>query len=177
MLKMNDTTHTERLKKEHKICVYLFAAALLITAITFLPYLADYYVLQPDSTILAYYADNSVDRYYRFETIVIGLGIMTLLFFSRRLWVALTIPSLLLMFLAYADNIKYAALNELLRFNDLMVTEAAGIALRYLNLKFTSLQLKVLAYVFLLCAGGFAADRLCRKYPLFSQNEPSLLKL
>lgn len=176
MRKMNDTTHTERLKKEYKICVYLFASALLITAITFLPYLADYYVLQPDSTILAYYADNSVDRYYRFETIVIGLGIMTLLFFSRRLWVALTIPSLLLMFLAYADNIKYAALNELLRFNDLMVTEAAGIALRYLNLKFTSLQLKVLAYVFLLCAGGFAADRLCRKYPLSSQNEPSLLK-
>ena len=139
---MNDTTYTERLKKEYKICVYLFAAALLITAITFLPYLADYYVLQPDSTILAYYADHSVDRYYRFETIVIGLSIMTLLFFSRRLWVALTIPSLLLMFLAYADNIKYAALNELLRFNDLMVTEAAGIALRYLNLKFTSSQLK-----------------------------------
>lgn len=176
MWKMNDTTYTERLKKEYKICVYLFAAALLITAITFLPYLADYYVLQPDSTILAYYADHSVDRYYRFETIVIGLSIMTLLFFSRRLWVALTIPSLLLMFLAYADNIKYAALNELLRFNDLMVTEAAGIALRYLNLKFTSSQLKVLIYVFLLCAGGFAADRLCRKYPLFLQKEPSLLK-
>ena len=54
MWKMNDTTYTERLKKEYKICVYLFAAALLITAITFLPYLADYYVLQPDSTILAY---------------------------------------------------------------------------------------------------------------------------
>ena len=174
---MNNAGYTERLKNEYKICTYIFAAGLLITAITFLPYLADYYVLQPDDTILAYYAAHSVDRYYDFETIIIGLSIMTLLFLSRRLWVALTIPSLLLMLLAYADSIKYAALNELLRFNDLMVTEAAGIALRYLNLKFTPLQLKVLTFIFLLCVGGFAADRLCRKYSLlFYKNDPLLLK-
>lgn len=172
---MDSAGYTERLKKEYKICIYIFVAGLLITAVTFLPYLADHYVLQPDDTILTYYADNSVDRYYRFETIIIGLSIMTLLFLSKRLWVAMTIPSLLLMLLAYADSIKYAALNELLRFNDLMVTEAAGIALRYLNLKFTLPQLKVLAFVFILCIGGFAADRLCRKYPLFSHNITPLL--
>ncbi|MBD5451614.1 MAG: sulfatase-like hydrolase/transferase, partial [Lachnospiraceae bacterium] len=172
---MDYAGYTGRLKKEYKICIYIFAAGLLITAITFLPYLADYYVLQPDDTILTYYAAHSVDRYYDFETIIIGLSIMTLLFLSRRLWVALTIPSLLLMLLAYADSIKYAALNELLRFNDLMVTEAAGIALRYLNLKFTPSQLKILAFVFLLCFGGFVLDRLCRKYSfLFYKNNPRL---
>lgn len=173
---MNRKGYTERLKKEYQVCIYLFAAGLLVTAVTFLPYLADYYVLQPDDTLLSYYADHSVDRFYHFETIVISLSIMTLLFLSRRLWVALTIPSLLLMLLAYADSIKYAALNELLRFNDLLITEAAGIALRYLNLKFTLPQLKVLALVFVLCVGGFAADRLCRKYPLFSQADPLLLR-
>ncbi|MDE6213407.1 MAG: LTA synthase family protein [Lachnospiraceae bacterium] len=173
---MDSTGYTERLKKEYKICIYTFVAGLLITAVTFLPYLADYYVLQPNDTILTYYADNSVDIYYHFETIMIGLSIMTLWFLSKRLWVALTIPSLLLMLLAYADSIKYTALHELLRFNDLMVTEAAGIALRYLNLQFSLPQLKVLAFVFALCVGGFAADRLCRKYPLFSQNDPLLLK-
>lgn len=167
---MNREKYSERLKKEYKLCVYLFVAGLLVTTITFLPYLADYYVLQPDCTIFSYYVDNLVDGYYDFETITIGLSIMVLLCLSGRLWVALTIPSFLLMLLAYADSIKYAALNELLRFNDLLVTEAAGIALRYLNLKFTSPQIKVLACAFLLCAGGFAADRLCRKYPLFSQN-------
>ncbi len=175
-LNMDSTGYTERLKKEYKICIYTFVAGLLITAVTFLPYLADYYVLQPNDTILTYYADNSVDIYYHFETIMIGLSIMTLWFLSKRLWVALTIPSLLLMLLAYADSIKYTALHELLRFNDLMVTEAAGIALRYLNLQFSLPQLKVLAFVFALCVGGFAADRLCRKYPLFSQNDPLLLK-
>ncbi|MDE7267532.1 MAG: hypothetical protein K2N89_08715, partial [Lachnospiraceae bacterium] len=107
---MDNIGYTGRLKKERIICIYIFAAGLLITAITFLPYLADYYVLQPDDTILAYYAAHTVDRYYDFETIIIGLSIMTLLFLSRRLWVALTIPSLLLMLLAYADSIKYAAL-------------------------------------------------------------------
>ena len=167
---MDGAGNAERLKKEYKICIYIFVAGLLITAITFLPYLADYYVLQPDDSILTYYVDNLVDGYYDFETIIIGLSIMILLFLSGRLWVALTIPSLLLMLLAYADSIKYTALNELLRFNDLMVTEAAGIALRYLNLKFTFPQIKVFAYVLALCVGGFVADRLCRKYPLFSQN-------
>ena len=174
--KMDRAGYEERLKKERKICTYIFVAGLLITAVTFLPYLADYYVLQPSGTILSFYADYSVNSYYHFETIMIGLSIMTLWFLSRRLLVALTIPSLLLMLLAYADSIKYAALHELLRFNDLMVTEAAGIALRYLNLKFTLPQLKVLAFVFILCFGGFTADRLCRKYPLFSQNDPLLLK-
>ncbi len=173
---MDGTGNAERLKKEYKICIYIFAAGLLITAVTFLPYLADYYVLQPDDAILTYFAENSVDRYYRFETNIIALSIMTLLFLSRRMSVALTIPSLLLMLLAYADSIKYAALNELLRFNDLMITEAARIALRYLNLKFTFPQLKVLSFVLILCVCGFAADRLCRKYPLFSKNDPRLLK-
>lgn len=172
---MDSTGYAERLKKEYKILIYVFAIGLLITAITFLPYLADYYLLQPDGTILTYYAHNSADKYYEFENILIGLSIMTLYFLSGRLSVALTVPSLLLMLLAYANNIKYAALHELLRFNDLMITEAAGIALRYLNLKFTLPQLKVLALVFVLCIGGFAADRLCRKYPLFSQNTPLLL--
>lgn len=172
---MDRAGYTERLKKEYKICIYVLVAGLLITAVTFLPYLADYYVLQPDNTILTYYVDNLVNEYYDFETVMIGLSILILLLLSRRLWVALTIPSLLLMLLAYADSIKYTALHELLRLNDLMVTEAAGIALRYLNLKFTLPQLKVLAFVFVLCVGGFATDRLCRKYPLFSQNNPLLL--
>ena len=123
---MDNTESTKRLKREYKICIYIFVAGLLITAVTFLPYLADYYILQPDDSIFTYYVANLVDEYYDFETIIIGLSIVILLFLSRRLWIALTIPSLLLMLLAYADSIKYTALNELLRFNDLLVTEAAG---------------------------------------------------
>lgn len=173
---MKHAEYTEKLKKEYKLCIYLFTAGLLVTAVTFLPYLADYYVLQPESTIFSYYMDNLVDRYYDFETIVIGLSIMALLCLCKRLWAALTIPSFLLMFLAYADGIKYAALNELLRFHDLLVTEAAGIALRYLNLKFTPPRLKALLFALLLCIGSFFADRLCRKYPLFTKDDPKSRK-
>ncbi len=166
----------EKTKKRYTIYARVLAVGLAAAAVTFLPYLADYYVLEPDSSILTFYADNSINRYYIFETVLTAFTIMSLWCFCGRLWAALTVPSLLLMFLAYADSIKFAALNELLRLNDLMVTEAAGIALRYLNLKFSLAQLEVIACVLFLCVSGFIADRFCRKYPLFAQNNSRLHK-
>lgn len=167
---------TEKTIKRYTIYAHVLAVGLAAAAVTFLPYLADYYVLEPDGSILTFFADHSINKYYIFETVLIAFTIMTLWCFCGRLWAALTVPSLLLMFLAYADSIKYAALNELLRLNDLMITEAAGIALRYLNLKFSLAQLEVMICVLFFCVSSFITDRFCRKYPLLAKNGSRLQK-
>lgn len=163
-------------EKRYMIYAHVFAVGLTATVITFLPYLADFYVLEPDHSILTFFVNHSIDRFYFFETALAALAIAGLWCLGGRLWAALTVPSLLFLVLAYADSIKYAALNELLRFNDLMVTEAAGIALQHLNLKFSAAQIEVMACVIFLCAAGYIAERFCRKYPLLVNSESGLRK-
>ncbi|MDE7340288.1 MAG: sulfatase-like hydrolase/transferase [Lachnospiraceae bacterium] len=162
---------TDNLQKRYAIYCRVLTAGLLIIFITFLPYLADYYILQPSDTVLDYFSQNSVNRYYSFETVIVMLAVASVWCISGRVGIALFIPSMLFLLLSYAGSIKYAALNELFRLSDLRLVEAAGIATRYLSLKFTSTQIMIAVTILLLCACGFVSDRFCRKYPLFQKKE------
>lgn len=161
---------TDNLQKHYAVYCRILTAGLVATFVTFLPYLADYYLLEPQTTVLDFYAKNSVNIYYSFETAIVVLTAAAIWCISGRLGIAISILSVLFLLLSYASSIKYAALNELFRLSDLRLTEAAGIAMRYLNLKFTPKQLMVIIVLFLLCAGGFASDRFCRKYPILNRN-------
>ncbi|MCM1145646.1 MAG: LTA synthase family protein [Blautia sp.] len=57
------------------------------------------------------------------------------------------------------------------------LTEAAGIATRYLRLNYAPKQLMVVTAILFLCAGGFVADLLCRKYPLAKRYEKGHRKI
>ncbi len=160
---------TDNLQMRYAVYYRVLTAGLLAIFVTFLPYLADYYLLQPPTTVLDYYAKNSVNIYYSFETNIVIMLFAALWCISGRMGISIFIPSVLFLFLSYVSNIKYASLNELFRLSDLQLTEAAGIAVRYLNLNFTPKQLMVIIALLLLCVGGFASDRFCRKYPLFKK--------
>lgn len=161
---------TDNLQKRYAVYCRVLTAGLLITFITFLPYLADYYILQPSDTVLDFFSKNSVNRYYSFETVIVMMTVAAMWGISGRVGISILVPSVLFLLLSYADSIKYAALNELFRFSDLQLSEAAGIAARYLSLKFTPKQIMVVITILLLCVSGFAADRFCRKYPLFQKQ-------
>ena len=161
---------TDKIQKRYAVYCRVITAGLFITLITFLPYLADYYLLQPSDTVLAYFAENSVDRYYEFETVIVFLSVVSIWCISGSTGAAISVPSALFLLLSYADSIKYASLNELFRLSDLKLTEAAGIATRYLNLKFTPAQIMVIITILFFCAGGFVSDKFCRKYPLYKKQ-------
>ena len=167
---------TDDLQKRYAVYCRLLTAGLLAIFVTFLPYLADYYLLQPPTTLLDYYAKNSVNIYYSFETTIVILTVAAIWCISGRLGIAIFIPSVFFLLLSYVSSIKYAALNELFRLSDLQLTEAAGIATRYINLKFTPIQLMVIIVLLLLCIGGFVSDRFCRKYPLFTKHSDKVGK-
>ncbi|MDE6749026.1 MAG: LTA synthase family protein, partial [Lachnospiraceae bacterium] len=148
----------------------IFTVGLMAIFVTFLPYLADYYLLQPSNTIFDFYVDNVINKYYIFETNIVILTVVAIWCISGRLGIAICILSVFFLLLSYASSIKYAAINELFRLSDLRLTEAAGIAMRYLNLKFTPVQIMVIIALLLQCIGGFASDRFCLKYPLFKKH-------
>lgn len=162
---------TDKIQKRYAVYCRVITAGLLITFITFLPYLADYYILQPSDTIFDYFAQNSVNRYYDFETVIVGLTVVVIWCVSGRVGAAIFLPSVLVLLLCYADSIKYAALNELFRISDLRLTEAAGIATRYLSLKFTLVQMMVIITILFLCVCGFILDGFCRRYPILKKQK------
>lgn len=160
----------DNLQKRYAVYCRVLTAGLLAIFVTFLPYLADYYLLKPPTTVLDYYAKNSVNKYYSFETTIVIMAVTAIWCIVGRLGIAIFIPSVFFLLLSYVSSIKYAALGELFRLSDLRLTEAAGIAVRYLNLKFTPKQLMVIITLFLLCIGGFTSDRFCKKYPIFKKH-------
>lgn len=149
---------------------------ILLIFMTFLPYLADYYILQPDMTVFRYYNEYVSDRYYQFETILLSLFVISMWCAFKRSGAAMLAVAAPLLVLSYASSIKYAARNELFRLDDLKLTEAAGMAARYLDLKFSLPQMKVIIIIAFLCVSGFVLDKVCRKYPLMINCSAKKLK-
>lgn len=167
---------TDNLQKRYAVYCRIFTVGLMAIFVTFLPYLADYYLLQPSDTLFDFYTQYTIDKYYLFETNIVILAVAAIWCISGRLGIAICILSVFFLLLSYAGSIKYAAINELFRLSDLHLTEAAGIAIRYLNLKFTPSQLMVIITLLVLCIGGFASDRLCLKYLLFKKHSEKCRK-
>lgn len=134
--------------------------------VTFLPYLADYYVLQPNISFREYYSQYVIDRYYAFETIIITLFVLSIVFFSEKVWFSMSVAAVVLFILAHATSIKYAARNEFLRISDIKLIDAARLAVQYLNFKLCFKQIWVICFVLFLCISVFAAERCCKRYSL-----------
>ncbi len=144
----------------------ILSLGILLLFMIFMPYLADYYLLQPDINIFEYYNQHALDQYYDFEALLINLFMFAVLCFTRHTGVAMFAAALPVMILAYVSSIKYAARNELFRFDDLKLTEAAEMAVHYLDFKFTAKQLSAIAMVLSFCIAGGILDRLRKRYPV-----------
>ena len=83
---------TDKIQKRYAVYCRVITAGLFITLITFLPYLADYYLLQPSDTVLAYFAENSIDRYYEFETVIVFLSVISIWCISGSTGAAISVP-------------------------------------------------------------------------------------
>lgn len=161
----------------YMIYSHIFTIVLVLLFVTFLPYLVDFYVLQPDMTFWDYYMQHIIDRYYTFETFSVTLFVTAVWISSGKSGVAMLGAAVPLLILAHATGIKYAARGELFRLDDLKLTEAAGMAVHYLDLDFSNIQLKVIGVVLMICISGFVADKFCRKYSLTMITDKKLQKM
>lgn len=131
-----------------------------------LPYLADFYLLSPKIPFWDFYFKYIDNRYYIFEIIIISLTIISILCITGRVGVSMIVTGLPMMLLAYASSIKFAARNELLHLDDLKLTEAAGMAMNFLDFKYSPVRIKVIMTVAAFCLWGIMADILYRKFTL-----------
>lgn len=161
-----DSKRHEISSARYAVYFRLLSAGVLLMFMIFMPYLADYYLLRPGINILEYYNQYVVDRYYEFEAVLINSFMLATLCYTGTTGVSMLAFSAPLIILAHASGIKYAARNELFRLDDLKLTEAAGMALKYLDFKLAKAQLFAVGMALPLCACGFILDGLRKKYPL-----------
>lgn len=148
------------------IYAHILAAGFFVSSLIFLPYLADYYLLDPREGFFEFYLKSANLLQYEMEAGLIYAAAFAAWFFTRKTAVGICITYLPMMLLTYASSIKYELRSELLHLDDLKLTEAAGMALNFLNFRGSRSRLLVLAAALFICAAGILADKLCKKFPL-----------
>ena len=174
-MRLKDKIHHKKLIKiqvEDPACVrcsvyfHVFALGVFICAVTFLPFFADYYLLQPKYGFISFFIQNSQTLFYNFETTITALFALAVWFFTKKTSIAIFTSYFITLLLTHAGSIKYEMRGELIRLDDLKLTEAAGTALHYLNFQCTGSRLFVIFSMLVFCIGGITSDKMCRKYPL-----------
>ena len=139
---------------------YFFAISLLGWYGWMLPVFLDFYVMRTFSSYWDFYACyGGDDVYYLFESVIIWVTMAAIIIVSKRMFMAVSITSIPLYFLAYVSRIKYVNRSELLTLEDLKLTEAAGMAANYLKPDFSgyAFQLLLLLIIVLLLTYGIDA--------------------
>lgn len=130
---MNKTNRkSKELSYKKKIALYsFFLAGLTALYAIYVPCLLDYYIIRPEETFLDFFYYNHLSAPYMFEGIFIGMVLAAFYCLTRQAGISALIVSGLLFLLTHASYIKFINRKELLRLDDLRLTEAAGMALNY----------------------------------------------
>ncbi len=139
---------------------------LLLLYVFLIPYLADFFLLDPEMSFGEFYFHYIDNRFYIFEIIIISLSVIAILCSTGRISISILATSIPMMLLAYAGSIKFPARNELFRLDDLKLTEAAGMAVNFLEVPISNTRVMVIVVVGGFCFCSILADILCRKFDM-----------
>lgn len=162
-MKRIDISRMDITDKKEKIMYFVFLIGLVVMYATYIPCLLDYYIVRPEQSYLAFFHDNFLAAPYTFEGIVIGMAIAALYCLTLRAGVSTLIMSVFLFVLTHASYIKYINRRELLKLDDLRLTEAAGMALDYFRFTLNRWLVLLAGVLILFVGAGFLLDWLRRK--------------
>lgn len=155
-------------KRQRRILYPFFLVSLLVMYATYVPYLMDFYIIRPEEPFYAFLDLNILNATYQFEGIVIGITLVIIYCITWNAGISTLILSFLLFVLTHASYIKYINRRELLRLDDLRLTEAAGMAANYIKFELNGYLLLLFGGLAFFAVTGFAIewvkkDRLKRK--------------
>lgn len=142
-------------KKEVKILYLTFLVGLATMYITYIPLLMDYYIIRPKESIFSFFADNDI---YHFEAVIIGMALAVFYCLTLHAGVSTLIVSIALFLLTHASYIKYLNRRELLRLDDLRLTELAGMAVGYLRFELNYYLLYLSGILIFFVVAGFVLE-------------------
>ena len=162
-MKHNWHKKSDTVKRKEKVLYFFFVAGLTAIYVTYVPCLMDYYIIRQEHSYFSFFSENFLKAPYLFEGIVIGMALAAIYCLTMRAGVSMLIVSAFLFILTHASYIKFINRKELLKLDDLRLTEAAGMALDYFRFELNC-RLVMLAGMFVLFSGtGFALDLLRKR--------------
>ena len=154
----------EKSAMQKKIIYGLMLVGLTMLYASYVPHLLDYYVVRPQDSFFEFYHRNILDETYTFEGIIMGLVLAGLYCVTLNAGVSTLILSAALFVLTYAGYLKYVNRRELLRLDDLRLTEAAGMAAEYIRFEYSPFLLLLVGGLLAFTAAGFGAELFRRRF-------------
>lgn len=149
--------------RKEKVLYLALLTGLVAVYATYIPCLLDYYIVRPKQSYFMFFHENFQLSPYTFEGIVIGMAAAAIYCLTLRAGVSTLIVSVCLFILTHASYIKYINRKELLKLDDLRLTEAAGMALDYFRFTLNRWLVLLAGVLILFVVAGFALDMLRRK--------------
>ena len=117
--------------RKEKALYLVLLTGLIVMYATYIPCLLDYYIIRPEYSYFSFFNESFLKASYTFEGIIIGMTLAALYCLTLHAGGSTLIVSVCLFILTHASYIKYINRKELLKLDDLRLTEAAGMALDY----------------------------------------------
>lgn len=157
------TTVNIKFSNQFGICVLLFSCLVYIFSYYF-PFIMEYYVKRPSESFFAFLMVKfcTAMEYSYYEMIILFLVIMIIYSITFRFDITFIIISAAGIILTYASNLKYVNRLELLNYTDLKITEAAGMAMNYLDIKIDKYTIYTLLFVIIITLCSFILQKYMR---------------
>ncbi len=154
---------------QRKIVYILMVTGLVWLYALYVPCLMDYYVCRPDMSFSYFFQQNLSNPIYEFECVLLAFVVA---FFFCLTWnggVSIAITSLLVFLLTQGSYVKYMNRKEMLRLEDFLLTEAAGMAAGYLRFEFSRYLVTLAGGLLVMVAAGAGLEYVRSKH-LFPRN-------
>ncbi len=153
-----DKATGEQKEKQKRLLYIIFVIGLVIAYARYIPYFQDYYVAKPVDSLLTFLNQNYLNGIYGFEAILIGTLLVIVYLLSWNIGISLLLVSIPVFALTHASFLKYANRRELFRLDDLKLTEAAGMATKYVTFTLDKYSLILIISMFVLVVFGFLTE-------------------
>ena len=162
-MKRNDVKRADIPNRKRRVLYLIFLIGLAVMYATYIPCLMDYYIVRPEQSYFSFFYYNFLKAPLVFEGIVIGMAFAAFYCLTLQAGISTLIVSALLFILTHASYIKYINRKELLRLDDLRLTEAAGMALDYFRFALNRWFVLLVGMLVVFAGTGFALDWFRRK--------------
>ena len=149
---------------QKKIIYGIILVGLTMLYVNYVPCLLDYYVARPQDSFFEFYYLHIFDEIYTFEGVILGLVLAGLYCITLNAGVTMLILSAALFILTHAGYLKYINRRELIRLDDLRLTEVAGMLSDYIRFEFSSFLLMLAGGLLAFVAAGFGAELFRRRF-------------
>ncbi|MBE5865579.1 MAG: LTA synthase family protein [Lachnospiraceae bacterium] len=149
---------------KNRMIYLLLVTGLIWLYVTYVPCLMDYYVCRPEMSFLDFFQRNLNNHIYLFESTLLAFVVVLFFCLTWNGGVSVGITSLLVFVLTHGSYVKYMNRKEMLRLEDFLLTEAAGLAAGYFRFEFSRYLLVLVGGLLLFAAAGVGLEKMRSKY-------------